>query len=187
MLAVEGVEWKGDAAVLRLPGDGELTVQKDMVERIVLTPAIPKETDAKTEALPPQSETFQPFIRRLSEEHKVETSLITAVIKAESNFDTYAVSRAGAVGLMQVLPSTAKDYGVHDLFDPEQNLSAGTRHLSKLLSLYEGNLELALAAYNAGEKAVSRYGGIPPFRETQNYVRYVLALYRRFKEPKTAT
>jgi soluble lytic murein transglycosylase-like protein len=99
--------------------------------------------------------------------------LIHSVIRAESNYDPYAVSTKGALGLMQLIPSTARRFGVSDVFDPADNIQGGVRYLKYLLELYKGNNALALAAYNAGEGAVSRYGGVPPFAETRNYVTQV--------------
>ena len=99
-----------------------------------------------------------------------------AVIKTESAFDQWAVSSKGAQGLMQLMPSTARRFGVSDPFNARQNIFAGTRYLRILLDLFQGDVDLALAGYNAGENAVRRYGGIPPYRETRNYVRKVRAL-----------
>jgi soluble lytic murein transglycosylase-like protein len=104
--------------------------------------------------------------------------LVASVIRVESRFRPHAVSHAGAVGLMQVLPGTGRQYGVHDLADPRENIAAGSRHLAYLIDRYEGDLNLALAAYNAGEATVRRHGGIPPYPETRGYVRKVLAHYR---------
>ena len=111
----------------------------------------------------------------------VQPALLRAVIAVESAFDPRAVSRAGAQGLMQLHPTTARRYGVGNPFDPEQNLRGGATYLSDLLRRYDNNLELVLAAYNAGEDAVERYGRrIPPYRETREYVPAVLKLYKRF-------
>jgi soluble lytic murein transglycosylase-like protein len=110
----------------------------------------------------------------------VHPALVRAVVAVESAFDAKAVSRAGAQGLMQLLPSTARRYGVGNPFDPEQNLRGGVRYLGDLLKRYHNNLELALAAYNAGEDAVDRYGHIPPYRETREYVPAVLKLYKQY-------
>ena len=107
-------------------------------------------------------------------------ALLRAVIVVESGFNPRAVSKRGAVGLMQLLPATARRYGVRDPYDPEQNIRAGARYLGDLLLRFDSNLELALAAYNAGEAAVERYGRrVPPYPETLNYVPNVISVYRR--------
>ncbi len=113
----------------------------------------------------------------------LDVALIKAVIKAESNFNHHAVSRAGAKGLMQLMPQTASALKVDDVFHPGDNIEGGARYLRYLLNLYRGNLTLALAAYNAGEGAVAKYNyGVPPYRETQNYIRRVLAFYESFSK-----
>jgi hypothetical protein len=109
--------------------------------------------------------------------HNVDPSLVRSVVKVESNFNPNAVSRKGAMGLMQLMPSTARTLKVANPFDPEQNVDAGVRHLRKLLDSYGGNVPLTLAAYNAGSGAVARSAGIPRFRETQEYVRRITNLY----------
>jgi Transglycosylase SLT domain len=109
--------------------------------------------------------------------HNVDPSLVRSVVKVESNFNPNAVSRKGAMGLMQLMPSTARTLKVANPFDPEQNVDAGVRHLRKLLDSYGGNVPLTLAAYNAGSGAVARSAGIPRFRETQEYVRRITTLY----------
>lgn len=116
-------------------------------------------------------------------EFDVEEALVHAVITAESAYNPGAVSRAGAQGLMQLMPGTAQRYAVADAFDPEQNIRGGTRYLSDLLRMFEDNLELAVAAYNAGEQAVIKYGKrVPPYKETKAYVPKVLALYKKYQE-----
>ena len=119
------------------------------------------------------------LVREAAERHHVDPALVRAVIETESNWNPRAVSRKGAGGLMQLIPTTAQRYGAHDLFNPEQNIDAGVRHLKMLLGRYNGNLDLALAAYNAGEGAVDRAGGVPHYRETKNYVQKVQNAYFR--------
>jgi soluble lytic murein transglycosylase-like protein len=113
----------------------------------------------------------------------LDPALVLAVVSVESGFRPEAVSPKGAQGLMQLMPRTAASLGVQDAFDPEQNLDAGVRHLEALLKLYDGNLTRALAAYNAGQGAVARHGGVPPYRETRAYVRRVLERYRAKQAP----
>jgi soluble lytic murein transglycosylase len=109
--------------------------------------------------------------------HNVDPSLVHAIVKVESDFNPYALSRKGAMGLMQLMPQTAVDMNVRNSFNPHENIEGGVRYIRYLMDRYEGNLSLALAAYNAGETSVQRWGTIPPFRETQNYVRKVLRFY----------
>jgi soluble lytic murein transglycosylase-like protein len=121
------------------------------------------------------------IINELCEKYDVETSFIKAMVKTESNFDPYAVSKKGAIGLMQLMPGKAKDLSVKNSFDPKQNLDGGIRHVSYLLKKYEGDVKLALAAYNAGENAVKKNNGVPPFLETQNYIVKVLKLVGKYR------
>lgn len=131
--------------------------------------------------------TYDELIAGAAGKYGVDFSLAKAVIKAESNFNHKAVSRKGARGLMQLMPQTASALGVSDSFHPGDNIDGGIRYLSSLIGLYNGDLLLALAAYNAGEGAVARYGGIPPYAETRTYVRRVLDHYKEYKkESKTA-
>jgi len=109
-------------------------------------------------------------VQRIAAEHSLPPQLIHSVIKVESNYDPHAVSSKGALGLMQLIPSTARRFGVSDAFNPIQNIQGGAKYLRYLLDLFDGSYPLALAAYNAGEAAVTKYGGIPPYAETQNYV-----------------
>jgi soluble lytic murein transglycosylase-like protein len=113
----------------------------------------------------------------VAKRNDMDPALVQAVIQTESNWNPFAVSSKGAFGLMQLLPSTAERYGVRDVFDPEQNVKGGTRYLRDLLDLYHGDLKKSLAAYNAGEQAVAKFGGVPAYRETRNYVRKVTNTY----------
>jgi hypothetical protein len=119
------------------------------------------------------------LVREAADRHNVDPALVRAVIETESNWNPRAYSRKGAGGLMQLIPTTAQRYGAYDVFNPQQNIDAGVSHLKRLLERYNGNLDLALAAYNAGEGAVDRAHGIPAFRETQNYVQKVQNAYFR--------
>ena len=124
---------------------------------------------------------YDKIISQAAGKFNLDVALIKAVIKAESNFNHQAVSRAGAKGLMQLMPQTASTLKVDDVFHPGDNIEGGARYLRYLLNLYRGNLTLALAAYNAGEGAVAKYNyGVPPYRETQNYIRRVLAFYESY-------
>ena len=126
---------------------------------------------------------FAPTIARAAKVHRLPPALLHAVITAESAYDPAAVSRAGAVGLMQLMPGTAKRYGVRNRRDPTDNVAGGTHYLRDLLNLFDNNVVLALAAYNAGENAVINYGHrIPPYHETQTYVRRVLKYYNKYKK-----
>jgi soluble lytic murein transglycosylase-like protein len=116
-------------------------------------------------------------ITRAAARHGVDPNLVRAVIKVESNFDPRAVSKKGAMGLMQLMPETARRLNVENPFDPQQNVDAGVRHLKNLLSSYHGDVQLSLAAYNAGETAVSRANGVPRFAETRNYVKQITGMY----------
>ena len=119
------------------------------------------------------------LVQQSAEKHRVDPALVRAVISTESNWNPRAVSSKGALGLMQLIPGTARQLGVRNAFDPAQNVDAGVRYLSMLLQRYNGDLHKALAAYNAGPGAVDRFGGVPNYRETRNYVQKVTSTYFR--------
>jgi soluble lytic murein transglycosylase-like protein len=127
------------------------------------------------------SNSYEDLIRSIAGRHNLDTDLVRAVIRAESDFDSTARSNKGAMGLMQLMPDTARLHHVIDAFNPSDNVEGGVRHLKMLLERYQGNLELSLAAYNAGSGAVEKHGGIPPFAETREYVRRVLRFYDSYR------
>ncbi len=129
----------------------------------------------------PAQDAYDHVIVRAARNHRVEPALVKAVIAAESNFEAQAVSRVGAQGLMQLMPATSRTLGVRDPFHPTENVEGGTRYLREMLDRY-GDLRRALAAYNAGPKAVDRYQGIPPYTETRDYVYRVLNYYRGYDD-----
>lgn len=125
----------------------------------------------------PRSASYESIVRDHADRQQLDPKLVHAVIRAESAYDPRAVSSKGAMGLMQLMPETARELEVDDAFDPESNIAAGTRYLRRMLDQFEGQLELALAGYNAGPEAVRRFGGIPPFAETRRYIERILREY----------
>jgi soluble lytic murein transglycosylase-like protein len=120
---------------------------------------------------------YDPIIQKVAAELKIDAELLHAVIRAESNYDRFAISNKGAMGLMQLMPATVARYDVMNVFDPADNIGGGARYLKELIALYGGRTELVLAAYNAGQEAVKRYRGIPPYPETRAYISRVQATY----------
>ncbi|HTX14710.1 MAG TPA: lytic transglycosylase domain-containing protein [Candidatus Baltobacteraceae bacterium] len=167
-LHITGYVVQGDRVELTVPGG---TVEISASELIDVEP------QDQFPAPPPANVDFgvryANLIHAAAQKHGVDAKLVAEVIAVESNFNAKAVSRKHALGLMQLLRETAERYAVADIFDPAQNIDAGTHYLSDLLARYRGNVRLALAAYNAGPEIVDRYGGVPPFPETQNYVREI--------------
>ncbi|MDA8098390.1 MAG: lytic transglycosylase domain-containing protein [Nitrospiraceae bacterium] len=139
-----------------------------------------KEPSAESKQVRPDTipASYSESINTACEKYGVDPSLVHAIIKVESDFNPFAISSKGAMGLMQLMPQTATDLNVKNSFSPHENIEGGVRYLRYLLDRYEGNLKLTLAAYNSGESAVKRWGTVPPFKETQDYVRRILAIYR---------
>jgi len=166
------VDDQGVAHFTNVPGDDRYGVVLEEASRTGDLPLHPEFVRRSAE--------YDPLIRAAARAAGVDADLLRALIVVESGFDADAVSAAGAQGLMQLMPGTAELYGVHDAFDPEQNISGGARYLRDLLDRYDQDYELVLAAYNAGEEAVEKYGNrVPPFAETRAYVPKVLDLYNR--------
>ena len=151
------------------PGNGQPTVGAARVAQLFM----PAQADILR---------YSSIIDAASKTHGVDGALVHAVITAESGYNAAAVSKAGARGLMQLMPETAARYGVRDIHDPRENINGGVRYLRDLMTMFNGNIELAVAAYNAGENAVIRHGNrIPPYAETVHYVPKVLGFYRKFQ------
>ena len=144
---------------------------------VALLPPAPKakpNVDVSAEYIAiPAHQAYDDIIEEAASKYEMDANLIRAVMQAESAFHPYAVSRAGAEGLMQLMPDLADEMGVSNVFDPRDNIMGGARYLKRLLDYHDGNLDLALASYNAGPGNVERYGGVPPFRETRNYVKTI--------------
>jgi soluble lytic murein transglycosylase-like protein len=187
ILNVASVAYEGTEIVLTLRSGGQMRAPREFVVDVqpdeVPWPEPVPEPEPTPEAAPvvPDSpDGLRLLIDRMAAVHGVDVKLAHALVKVESNYRADAVSPKGAMGLMQLMPATARQYAIEDPFDPVQNLTAGLRHLRGLLDRYgRGKESLALAAYNAGEGAVRRYNGIPPYRETQNYVQRILSLTRK--------
>jgi soluble lytic murein transglycosylase-like protein len=159
-------------------------VAETVVQPRVVSPAVAR--GPQTGAQPPvdsQPNGINEAVERIALEHHLQPQLIHSVIKVESNYNPNAVSRKGAQGLMQLIPSTARRFGVSNSFNPLENIQGGAKYLKYLLDLYGGSYPLALAAYNAGEAAVARYGGVPPYAETQNYL---FLVHKRMQEAQKA-
>jgi hypothetical protein len=183
-MSVKGHRYEGDQIVVSLRGGGEMTLDRSTIIRIapdeVLyeeAQAVPAQADTTAPEMAPrlmENTAYEPLIQRASVTHGVPVSLVKAIIQTESAYQPRARSPKGAMGLMQLMPKTARQYDARNAYDPRANIEAGVTYLRTLLDQFE--LPLAIAAYNAGEGAVRRFGGIPPFPETQAYVKMVLAL-----------
>jgi len=178
-MSVKGHRFEGDQIIVSLRGGGELTFDRALIVRIGPDEVPFDEPAAAPE--PPVSQrlentVYEPLIQQAAARHGVPANLVKAVIQAESAYQSRARSPKGAMGLMQLMPKTAIQFQARNAYDPRANIEAGVTYLRTLLDQFE--LPLAIAAYNAGEEAVRRFGGIPPFPETQDYVKKVLSLYR---------
>lgn len=138
-------------------------------------------TSGKADILSSSKKPFDDIVAEVAQRLRVPVDLVHSIIKAESNYDTWAISAKGAMGLMQLMPITAKQYKVMNVFDPRQNIEGGVKYLVDLIKLYDGDTQRVLAAYNAGQEAIKKYGGIPPYRETRNYIKKVMAAYPKSK------
>jgi len=175
-LKLDGHRLEDGLVVMALKGGGEMGVPPSAVLGFV-------PDEVLDEVVGPAGGDLRELAAAAARRHGLDPGLVLAVVSVESGFRPQAVSPKGAQGLMQLMPGTASSLGVADAFDPVQNLDGGTRHLGQLLTLYGGDLARALAAYNAGEGAVHRHGGVPPYRETRAYVKKVLERYRGEKKP----
>jgi hypothetical protein len=190
---IDGYAVDGELIRLTLQGGGELSLPLRRIERIVDDEIVPAEVVAEVKQIVEEeggvfpkrswrySEASRPLwdskyndiIMEAAKRFDVDAALVSAVIKAESDYNPRTVSNKGARGLMQLMPATAERFGVTNSFDPAQNIHAGTRYLRWLLKTFDGNADLAVAAYNAGEGNVWKYDGVPPFRETVNYIKRI--------------
>jgi hypothetical protein len=182
-ISVKAHRTEGQLIVLTLRTGGEVTCDRSLIDKILPDEVPYPEPPTNVKADPPQdpgsgsllqATPYGEIISALSQAHGVDPLLVRALIQVESNYQARARSRRGAMGLMQLMPSTARVYKVRNPFDPKANIDAGIKHLKALIDRY--GTELALAAYNAGEGAVAKFNGIPPYRETRNYVSRILSL-----------
>jgi hypothetical protein len=182
-LSVKSHQVQGDTIILSLRTGGQVTCAKSLIEKIVPDEVPYPEPQAETPVLAAPKETagsllmatpYGEIITAVSAAHGVDPLLVRAVIQVESNYQARARSRKGAMGLMQLMPSIAREHQVGNPFDPRANIEAGIKHLKTLIDRW--GVELALAAYNAGEGAVMKFNGVPPYRETRNYVSKILSL-----------
>jgi soluble lytic murein transglycosylase-like protein len=181
-ISVKSYRIDGASITMTLRTGGEVTCDRSIIDKIVPDEApYPEPVTAAESAAQPSSghllasTPYGEIISAVSQAHGVDPLLVRALIQVESNYQARARSRKGAMGLMQLMPSTARVYKVQNPFDPKTNIEAGIKHLKSLIDRY-GTRELALAAYNAGEGAVAKFNGIPPYRETRNYVSRILSL-----------
>ena len=185
-MSVRAIRSDGDQLVLQLRSGGDIHCDRNLIVKVEpdeveypedVLQALPATLRAIVFEPPAIPEQYRELVTQTAARHGVDARVVNALIQVESAYHSRAVSPKGARGLMQLMPATGRQYGALDLFDPKVNLEAGIQHLKRLLARYD--LPMALAAYNAGEAAVDRFGGIPPFRETQDYVTRILRLLNR--------
>ncbi len=166
--------------------DTQQPVKEYIQQKVDIPLVLPKDALASIDEQNPfsvnikKSKQYYPIITKAAARYEVDPNLIKAIIMVESSYNPQAVSRVGAKGLMQLMPRTARAMGVEDCFDPEHNINGGVRYFKWLLNKFDGNIELSLAAYNAGRRKVLKYNGIPPFKDTQQYVKKVDEYYTQY-------
>jgi hypothetical protein len=180
---VTGQRQEGETVFLTLKDGGEVGTPASMLRGVVPDEVVEEVARAVSEVTGGPAGDIRALATAAARRHGLDPELVLAVIGAESNFRPGAVSPKGARGLMQLMPATAREMGVTDILDPAANVDGGTKYLKQLLELYGGDMARALAAYNAGPGAVARHRGIPPYRETQHYVKKVLRSYESAREP----
>lgn len=205
-MKIEAFQVEEDTIHLTMPGGGKMSLPLTRIERIVDDEVVPQEVIEEVKKIAAEEGGSGVFPRRswrysdesgplwqskyndiivaAAKQHDVDAALVSAVIKAESDYNPRIVSHKGARGLMQLMPATAKRFGVTNSFDPKENIYAGTRYLRWLLNKFDGNADLAVAAYNAGEGNVWKYDGVPPFRETVNYINRIAKHIRKAIDTK---
>ena len=183
-LSIKSHRVDGDTVILQMRNGGQVTCDKTLIEKILPDEVPYEEPRQPADILPPAPPPpslgvpvgpYSEIITSMAQAHGVDPVLVQALIQVESNYRPTAKSHKGAMGLMQLMPSTARQYNVRNPYDPKANIAAGVKHLKSLLDQFRA-VDLALAAYNAGEGAVKKFNGIPPYRETRDYVSRILAL-----------
>ncbi|HSF18143.1 MAG TPA: lytic transglycosylase domain-containing protein [Vicinamibacteria bacterium] len=186
ILYVDRFEREDELITLFITGGGEVTVPAELVVNVVPNEIVEEleTTEATDDAIRGLGlfPHLAPLIEPAAAKYAIDPNLVAAVIWAESSGDPNAVSAKGALGLMQLMPQTARELGIERPVDPQQNVDGGTRYLRQMLDAHHGDVSLALAAYNAGPDAVRRHGGVPPYRETRSYVGRVLDMYERARD-----
>lgn len=178
-LIAEKHECNGSSITITMPGGSIVSFDRSRIQEI--RPVVSQDIVQRTSEIVPEQQAADcnAIIEKIAEKHSVDSTLVKAIIRVESNFNPVAVSPKGAQGLMQLMPGTAARFNVDNVFDPADNIEGGVKYLKFLTERYGNRFDLILAAYNAGEEAVEKHGGIPPYRETIGYVLKVLRLYNK--------